>query len=43
MVVHTDTRTADILMDTHMVDTHMDILTHQHHLVAMDTPMVALG
>ena len=40
-----DTRMADILMDTHMVDIHMDILTHQHqhHLVVMDTLMVALG
>ena len=43
MAVRTDTRTADILMDIHMVDTRMDILTHQHHLVAMDTLMVALG
>ena len=43
MVVRTGTRMADILMDIHTVDTHMDILIHQHHLVAMDTLMVALG
>ena len=42
MVVRTDTRTAVILMVTHMVDIHMDILTHQHHLVATDTLMAVL-
>ena len=42
MVVRTDTRTAVILMVIHTVDTHMDILTHQHHLVVMDTLMAVL-